>query len=58
MRRCSSLQALSLPRPRALPDAPITALAIAFNCRFPVQAMQRRKPLAKKELAAPAAGRF
>jgi hypothetical protein len=28
------LAGMGLPRPRALPDAPITALASAFNCRF------------------------
>jgi hypothetical protein len=28
------LAGMSLPRPRALPDTPITALASAFNCRF------------------------
>jgi hypothetical protein len=28
------LAGISLPRPRALPATPITALAGAFNCRF------------------------
>jgi len=28
------LAGISLPRPRALPDTPITALASAFNYRF------------------------
>ncbi|MDR1968187.1 MAG: hypothetical protein LBQ32_05775 [Burkholderiaceae bacterium] len=28
------LAGMSLPRPRALPGTPITALASAFNCRF------------------------
>ncbi|MDR2154322.1 MAG: hypothetical protein LBE78_04760 [Burkholderiaceae bacterium] len=33
-RRCSSLQASSLQRPRALPAHPMTACSGAFNYRF------------------------